>query len=116
MGSIALLASCYGFAPDFFGNPGVGNAWQPNYAEFLAYFGIVTRFLPSSEFVSEEKQTDIFFSLPIGLSLLFALPTPFSQALTVLHIPVLDTGSPARILLSFSSLLWFWRHRVEHTF
>ena len=42
-----------------------------------------------------------FFLFLSGLSLLFALPTPFSQALTVLHIPVLDTSSPARTLFIF---------------
>ena len=90
------------FAPDFFGNPGVGNAWQPNYAEFLAYFGIVTLVFAVIGILYRKKNKPIYFFLCLsGLSLLFALPTPFSQALTVLHIPVLDTGSPARILFIF---------------
>jgi len=90
------------FAPDFFGNPGVGNAWQPNYAEFLAYFGIVTLVFAVIGIMYQKKNKLIYFFLCLsGLALLFALPTPFSQALTVLHIPVLDTGSPARILFIF---------------
>jgi len=93
------------FAPDFFGNPGVGNAWQPNYAEYLAYFGIVVLVFAVIGIMYHKKDKLIYFFLTLsGLSLLFALPTPFSQALTILHIPVLDTSSPARVLyiLQFS--------------
>jgi hypothetical protein len=90
------------FAPDFFGNPGVGNAWQPNYAEFLAYFGIVALVFAVIGIMYQRKNKLIYFFLCLsGLALLFALPTPFSQALTVLHIPVLDTSSPARALFIF---------------
>jgi hypothetical protein len=87
------------FAPDFFGNPGVGNAWQDNYAEFMAYFGIVTLVFSTIGCLYQRKNKLIGFLLILsGVCLLFALPTPFSEALLKFKIPVLNTSSPARIL------------------
>jgi hypothetical protein len=90
------------FAPDFFGNPGVGNAWKDNYAEFMSYFGIVTLvFSVIGAFNQNKNELVRFFLFLSGTSLLFALQTPFSEALLRLHVPVLDTSSPARILFIF---------------
>lgn len=87
------------FAPDFFGNPGVGNAWKDNYAEFMAYFGIVTLVFAVIGCIYQKKNKLVYFFLFLSaLSLLFALPTPFSEALAIFHIPVLNTSSPARVL------------------
>jgi hypothetical protein len=90
------------FASDFFGNPGVGNAWRDNYAEFMGYFGIVTLVFAVIGCMNKERNKLIYFFLSLsGLALMLALPTPFSEALTRFHIPVLDTSSPARILFIF---------------
>ncbi len=90
------------FAPDFFGNPAVGNLWKGNYAEFMGYFGIVALVFAVIGCMYQRKNKLIYFFLSLsGLALIFALPTPLSEALTALHIPVLDTSSPARTLFIF---------------
>ena len=96
------------FVPDFFGNPAVGNAWQGNYAEFLAYFGIVALiFAVVGVFYQKQNKFVRFFLLLSFVSLIFALPTFFSEALAEFHVPVLGTSSPARILfiLQFSFVI-----------
>lgn len=90
------------FAPDFFGNPAVGNAWQGNYAEFMGYFGIVTLVFAIIGCIYQGRNKLVyFFILLSAMALIFALPTPLSDALAMFHVPVLDTGSPARILFIF---------------
>lgn len=90
------------FAPDFFGNPGVGNAWKSNYAEFIGYFGIVALIFAVIGCIYQRRNKLIYFFLFIsGLALIFALPTPFSEALTKFNVPVLNTSSPARMLFIF---------------
>lgn len=95
-------------APDFFGNPAVGNLWKGNYQEFMGYFGIVTLIFAVIGCIYQRQNKLIYFFLLLSaVALIFALPTPFSQVLTRLHVPVLDTSSPARILfiLQFSFVI-----------
>lgn len=90
------------FAPDFFGNPAVGNLWGKSYAEFMGYFGIVALTFAVIGCIYQRGNKLIYFFLALsGLALIFALPTPLSEALTIFHVPVLDTSSPARTLFIF---------------
>lgn len=86
-------------APDFFGNPAVGNAWGRDYSEFIVYIGIVPLVFSCIGLKEFFKNQNIrFFSILSLVALLFALPTFFSELLVLFHIPVLSSGSPARAL------------------
>lgn len=86
-------------APDFFGNPSVGNFWGSDYGEFMAYSGVVAvLFAGAGIFYSRYRREVLFFVGSIIIALLFALPTPFPNLLETLQIPVLGTGIPSRAL------------------
>lgn len=90
------------FAPDFFGNPAVGNFWGKDYGEFMAYFGIVAlTFAAIALWNKRHVPTVRFFFIVSGIALLFAVPFIFSESLLFFHIPIFGTGVPARTLFLF---------------
>lgn len=89
-------------APDFFGNPATGNFWSRDYTEFMAYTGIIVFCFAFIGIIHTYKDTTVrFFTLFSLLAILLALPTPFSDLLITLKIPVLNSGAPTRILFLF---------------
>lgn len=96
------------FIPDYFGNPAVNNFWGADYNEFISFVGVVSLlFMVVGLYTYKHNKTVLFF---VGLSLtalVFALPTPLSNMLQILQIPVLGTGIPARavFLLQFSAVV-----------
>jgi hypothetical protein len=87
------------FAPDFYGNPAVNNFWGVDYNEFISYVGIVALVFAFLGIFSGIKDGHVRFFVISGIiALLFALPTPLSNLLQLLNIPVLGTGIPARSL------------------
>ncbi|MCL4397674.1 YfhO family protein [Patescibacteria group bacterium] len=88
-------------APDFYGNPGTNNFRGRDYGNFQGYFGIVALILAlfSLKYIREKKE--IRFWLGAGvLGLLFSL-APFAYVFDWLHIPVLSSGYPSRMIFIF---------------
>lgn len=91
-------------APDFFGNPVTRNDWFGHYAEWAGFIGVIPLLLALFAVVGKKTKQEWFF-LTVGLvSLALALPTPLSDLLFALRIPVLSTSAASRIiiLVSFS--------------
>ncbi len=86
-------------APDFFGNPATGNYWGVwNYAEFVGYVGIIPLlFAIFALFFRRDKKT-LFFGLVLIGAFLFAFPTIFAQIPFLLHVPLLSTSQPTRLI------------------
>lgn len=95
-------------APDFFGNPAAGNFWGADYNEFISYIGIVAVTFSVIGLFHAARNTKVrFFLSLVCIALLFAFPTPLSNLLQQLQIPVLGTGIPARavFIVQFSLLV-----------
>lgn len=93
------------FSPDFYGNPVTRNDWFGHYAEWSSYFGVIPLLLVIlSWFISRKNRHVIFFNGAGLVMFLFALPTPLTDLMYALHIPVLSTSAASRIvvLVSFS--------------
>lgn len=91
-------------APDFFGNPTTNNYWGIfNYGEFVAYIGIVPLFLALVGAFSNSKPQRFFVILSV-LALILALKNPVSELPYSLHLPLISSTQPSRIifLLVFS--------------
>jgi len=85
--------------PDFFGNPTTLNYWGVwNYAELVGYVGIVPLLFALYAILFRHDKKTYFFGLLALSSLLFALPTPFGKLPFELHIPLLSTSQPTRLL------------------
>jgi hypothetical protein len=90
------------FAPDFFGNPAVGNFWGKDYGEFMIFVGMLSSFFAIQGIFSKKYRfISRFFVIVAVLSLIFALPSPFSDLLEILRVPVLGTGIPSRVMFLF---------------
>jgi len=91
--------------PNFFGNPVTRN-FQVNasYVEMIGYIGLIPMVILFAYILSAKLSKAVFFLLMTIGSLLLALPTPLSNALMILKVPVLSSSSPARIIciISFS--------------
>ncbi len=95
-------------APDFFGNPAVGNFWGKDYGEFMSYFGVITLLIAAIGFFTHTKTKLMKLLLGVSVvSFLIAFPTPFPELLFRAEIPILSTGLPARtmFLLAFSFVI-----------
>lgn len=104
--------------PDFFGNPASGNFWGKDYGEFILYVGIVVLVFTLIGLVVQWKNkiVRLFFILGI-FSLLFALPSFFSELLLLLKIPVLSSGIPSRALFIFQfSCVTLSAFGIEHVY
>lgn len=86
-------------APDFFGNPTTLNYWGVwNYAEFVGYIGIVPLlFVLFALFTRHDKKT-YFWGGVLLVSLLFAFPTVLAYIPYQLHVPLLSTSQPTRLM------------------
>ncbi len=85
--------------PDFFGNPTTLNYWGVwNYAELVGYVGIVSFILAMVAIFYRRDTKTLFFGAFFFLSLLFALPTIFAQLPFILHVPLISTSQPTRLL------------------
>lgn len=94
------------FAPDFFGHPVTRNQFTDySYVEMAGYIGLIPLFLALLTLLIRSKSLQIkFFWWTIVISLALSLKTPVANLLVWLHVPVLSSSSPARIiaLISFS--------------
>lgn len=84
---------------DFFGNPATNNFWGKDYGEFMVFIGVVAFIFAIVGICSNSKNRIVrFFLFAMGIALLFALPTPLSNLLYSLQIPIFGTGIPSRAL------------------
>ncbi len=100
------------FFPDFFGHPATRNQWGGgSYVEMMGYVGILPMVLAIFYLVNRIgrknfsfKDKGLFFISLAFISLILALPTPFSNLIVWLKLPVLSSSAPSRIicLTSFS--------------
>lgn len=82
-------------APDFFGNPATLNYWGTwNYGEMVGYVGVIGLLLA---IVGISAQS-VFWVGTIIISLLCAVDSPVARLPFVLHIPVLSSLQPTRLL------------------
>ncbi len=88
-------------APDFFGNPATNNYWGEHYGDFQCFFGVVALVFSLLAIWNchKEKLVKLFTVLAL-LGLLFAI-RPFAYLPHILHIPILATGVPARVIYIF---------------
>jgi hypothetical protein len=92
-------------APDFYGNPVTRNDWFGHYAEWAGYVGVVPFLLGLWAVVFVRKREVWFFTAVAVAALLLATPTPISQLLYALKIPVLGTSAASRVIILFSFAL-----------
>lgn len=85
------------FAPDFFGNPAVGNFRGRDYGNFQGYFGVAALVLVF--FARKSKDFKFWILLALG-GLIFSL-APFAYVFDWLRIPVLSSGYPSRMIFVF---------------
>ncbi len=91
-------------APDFFGNPATLNYWgEWNYGEFIGYAGVIGLVFAAYSFFTKNT-AGRFWKAVLLLALLFMLPNPIAKIPFQLHLPVLATLQPTRlmVLVSFS--------------
>jgi len=88
------------FIPDFFGNPATANFWgEGNYTNLVGYTGIISLILASISLKRiRENNFVLFFFFLLFLSLLLALPTPFSSFFGEIKILGLGAASATRVL------------------
>lgn len=84
------------FVPDYFGNPTTLNYWGVwNYGEMVGYIGIAGLLLAA---LGVSSQT-LFWVVMIVFSLLFAVDSPIAQLPFRMHVPILSTLQPTRLLV-----------------
>lgn len=91
--------------PDFFGNPTTLNYWGVwNYAELVGYVGILPLMMAFFAVAFRRDKKTYFFTSLVIVSLLFSLPTPLAQLPFMLHVPLLSSAQPTRLIfvLDFS--------------
>lgn len=89
-------------SPDFYGNPVTRNDWYGQYAEWNGYLGVLPVLLAFYTIFRKKNRYVIFFLLTGIITFVFALSTPVLDLLNNLHIPVLSTSAPNRIIVLFS--------------
>lgn len=92
-------------APDFFGNPITRNDWFGYYAEWASFIGIIPLVLSLFSLFDKKEKDRLFFSVAALVIFLFALESPFLQFIGSLHIPVISTSTPSRIIVLLSFCL-----------
>ena len=81
--------------PDFFGNPATLNYWGTwNYGEMVGYIGVVGLVLAV---IGIAKETGFWVALT-AVCLLFSVDGPVSRLPYTLHIPILSSMQPTRLL------------------
>lgn len=87
------------FAPDFFGNPATLNYWGTwNYGEMVGYVGVIPLILVFVSLSFMKRKMILFFSVVAFLALLFSTNNIFANLPFILHIPLLSTSQPTRLL------------------
>ena len=92
-------------APDFFGNPSTLNYWGVwNYGEFIGYIGILPLMMAIFALFFRHDKKTLFYGSIFFISIIFSLPTIFAKLPYILHIPLLSSAQPTRLLfiLDFS--------------
>lgn len=85
--------------PDFFGNPTTLNYWGVwNYGEFVGYIGVLPVIFSLIAILGRHDKKTYFFGGLTLIALLFALPTSLAQLPYSLHIPLLSTSQPTRLM------------------
>ena len=85
--------------PDVFGNPATLNytgVW--NYGEFISFIGSIGLLFAIGALGEKKEKTTWFWIGAIGICLLFALPTPIAKLPYMLHIPILSSLQPSRLI------------------
>lgn len=91
------------FSPDFYGNPITRNDWFGTYAEWASFVGIIPFLLTFFALFFKIKNKHVLFFFIIALvTLLLAIDSPLQKIIEVLHIPVLSTSIPSRMIVLFS--------------
>ncbi len=92
-------------APDFFGNPVTRNDWFGFYAEWASFVGIVPILFASLAVLQRKSRHVLFFSVvTLGL-LVLIVDSPVQSLIGALHIPVLSTSNPSRIIVLLSFVI-----------
>lgn len=87
-------------APDFFGNPATLNYWGIwNYGEFIGYIGILPLLFTFYAIANRNDRLTRFFEIFSILVLLFLLPTPLAKLPFQLHLPVIFSLQPTRLMV-----------------
>ena len=100
-GGIPFWAFVTLFAPDFYGNPVTRNAII-TYIEWASFVGIVPLFLACSTFFIRRNPYGIFFQIVAVASFLLVMDSPIQLLIQNLHIPVISTSTPSRMIVIFS--------------
>jgi hypothetical protein len=88
--------------PDFFGNPSAGTyASVGNYAEYVAYAGVLPLVFAPFALKRERRGSSIFFAILAVVALLIALGTSLNAVLYFLVPGFKGTGGPARMLFLY---------------
>lgn len=87
-------------APDFFGNPATLNytgVW--NYGEFVGYIGILPLVFAVFALLVRKDKLTRFLGIAGAVVLLFLLPTPLAKIPYQMHIPMLSSLQPTRLMV-----------------
>jgi hypothetical protein len=86
------------------GNPTKLNDWVGHYAEWASFIGVIPLLFSLQVFPRWKEKRIAFFLSASVFTLLFSLQSPLLQLLSSLHIPVLSSSYPTRIIVlaSFS--------------
>lgn len=90
------------FAPDFYGNPVTRNDWYGYYAEWSSFVGIIPLVLATLAVAMRKNKNIVFYATAALFVLLLSVESPIQSLLGNLHIPVLSTSSPSRIIVLYS--------------
>lgn len=86
-------------APDFFGNPAKLNYWGIwNYGEMVGYVGVIPLILSGIAIVGKKTREEKYFIVASALALVFATDNILARVPFILHIPLLSTAQPTRLL------------------
>lgn len=87
--------------PDIFGNPATNNYVGRDYGNFQVYFGIAALLLALIAIMKLSGHRPVrFFTALAAFGLIFSLP-PFAFIFSYLHVPILSSGYPSRMIFLF---------------
>ncbi len=87
-------------APDFFGNPTTLNYWGVwNYGELTGYVGIAPLIFAIYALFFGNKDRTRFWGIVLFIAALFILPNPIATIPYQLHVPILSSLQPTRLMI-----------------
>jgi len=88
------------FAPDFFGNPATNNFWGRDYGDLTPSIGVIPLFFALLAIFRKKKKDQLinFLFLTSIIFLFLAIKSPLSWLVEIINLPILSSGTPARIL------------------